>query len=85
MGASLAFSLLPQLGVGRVFLQYPGSWCFPDFHLCPWTPLRHRLYTLAMGALGIACMTVMVLSNLMVIGEGMRSGKWWPKWEKRCD
>ncbi|KAK3870820.1 hypothetical protein Pcinc_024010 [Petrolisthes cinctipes] len=66
---SIAFSLLPLLGVGEFYLQYPNSWCFVNLHLCPSTPLQHRFYTISIGVFNLVTNIIMVVCNVLVVGS----------------
>ncbi|XP_050690816.1 prostaglandin E2 receptor EP4 subtype-like [Eriocheir sinensis] len=70
--SSLLVCLLPLFGVGEFFLQYPFTWCFINIHLCPSTPLRHRLFTTTMGFFNAGCLVVIVVCNICVVGTLLR-------------
>ncbi|XP_045614061.1 prostaglandin E2 receptor EP4 subtype [Procambarus clarkii] len=72
-GSCMVFSLLPLFDVGELYLQYPGTWCFANIHLCPdSTPLRHRLYTIALGVINITNLLIIVSCNVVVVGTLLR-------------
>lgn len=63
------FGLLPLFNIGQLFLQYPGTWCFANIHLCGSdTPLRHRIYTNTLGIINAANLLVIVFCNVVVVG-----------------
>ncbi|KAK8746537.1 hypothetical protein OTU49_017072 [Cherax quadricarinatus] len=67
------FSLLPLFNIGELFLQYPGTWCFANIHLCSATaPLRHRLYTTLLGVITITNLLLIVACNVIVVGSLLR-------------
>nr|XP_027217298.1 prostaglandin E2 receptor EP4 subtype-like [Penaeus vannamei] len=65
----IMFSLLPLFNIGELFLQHPGTWCFPNLHLCSTTPLRHRIFTTTMGVINISNLVVIVVCNVLVVGN----------------
>lgn len=64
------FSLLPLFNVGQLFLQYPGTWCFAQMHLCGSdTLLRHRIYTNVLAVTNVLNLLVIIVCNILVVGE----------------
>ncbi|XP_037779477.1 prostaglandin E2 receptor EP4 subtype-like [Penaeus monodon] len=41
----------------------------PNLHLCPTTPLRHRIFTTTMGVINISNLVVIVVCNVLVVGN----------------
>ncbi|XP_042873344.1 prostaglandin E2 receptor EP4 subtype-like [Penaeus japonicus] len=76
----LMFSLLPLFNIGQLFLQHPGTWCFPNLHLCPTTPLRHRIFTVTMGVINLSNLVVIVVCNVLVVGEDVMVFLWGFGW-----
>ncbi|XP_064096363.1 uncharacterized protein LOC135208152 [Macrobrachium nipponense] len=64
---SVLFCAMPLFGVGQYALQYPGSWCFVNIHVCEETPLHHRIYTNIFGCFTLISLIVMVVCNVVVI------------------
>lgn len=64
---SVLFCAMPLFGWGQYALQYPGSWCFVNIHVCADTPLHHLIYTNIFGAFTIINLFVMVVCNVVVI------------------
>ncbi|XP_068235425.1 prostaglandin E2 receptor EP4 subtype-like isoform X2 [Palaemon carinicauda] len=64
---SVLFCAMPLFGVGQYALQYPGSWCFVNIHVCEKTPLHHRIYTNIFGSFTVISLIVMVVCNVVVI------------------
>ena len=67
-GFSVVLCSMPLFGVGRFVLQFPGSWCFIDTHLCPQGPLQHALFTFTYGTINILALIIMVICNIIVVG-----------------
>ncbi|RUS88854.1 hypothetical protein EGW08_003399, partial [Elysia chlorotica] len=62
---TMLFTILPFFGVGSYELQYPGSWCFLNFHR------ESRLDTIYAGifsSINIIAILTMIASNLTVAG-----------------
>ncbi|XP_042877274.1 prostaglandin E2 receptor EP4 subtype-like isoform X2 [Penaeus japonicus] len=64
---SVLFCAMPLFGWGQYALQYPGSWCFVNIHVCGDTPLHHLIYTNIFGTFTIINLFVMVICNVVVI------------------
>ncbi|KAA0186148.1 hypothetical protein HAZT_HAZT001926 [Hyalella azteca] len=59
---------LPLFGLGRFVLQFPGSWCFVDSHLCPGSAVQHSIFTYTYGAINLTALIVMAVCNVIVVG-----------------
>ncbi|GFR89321.1 prostaglandin E2 receptor EP4 subtype [Elysia marginata] len=64
-GVTLAFTVLPFIGVGSYELQYPGSWCFLNFHRESWLD---AIYAGVFSSINILAILTMIVSNLAVAG-----------------
>ncbi|CAL4106519.1 unnamed protein product [Meganyctiphanes norvegica] len=69
---SIIFAILPHIGLGRISLQYPGTWCYVDIHVCPSLPWYHRYYTNFFAAVNLSNLIVLVSCNVLVVGSLMR-------------
>ncbi|CAL4163168.1 unnamed protein product, partial [Meganyctiphanes norvegica] len=69
---SIIFAILPHIGFGHISLQYPGTWCYVDMHVCPLLPWYQRLYTNFFAAVNTSNLIVIVSCNVLVVGTLMR-------------
>ncbi|XP_066972827.1 prostaglandin E2 receptor EP3 subtype-like isoform X2 [Macrobrachium rosenbergii] len=62
-------SVLPLFSVGQFYLQYPGTWCFTNIHLCDETPLLQKMFTTAVGVMNVCNLIIIVVCNVFVVGS----------------
>lgn len=68
------FTALPFFGFGSYELQFPGTWCFLNFHR---ESKVDSIYAALFGSFNIAAIIIMILCNLIVAGTlfGMRRSR----------
>lgn len=64
-----SFTTLPFVGFGSYELQYPGSWCFLNFHR---ESKVDTIYAAMFSSLNIVAILIMILCNLVVAGTLFR-------------
>ncbi|XP_064096911.1 prostaglandin E2 receptor EP3 subtype-like isoform X2 [Macrobrachium nipponense] len=62
-------AVLPLFSVGQFYLQYPGTWCFTNIHLCDETPLLQKVFTTTVGVMNVCNLIVIVVCNVFVVGS----------------
>ncbi|XP_068235421.1 prostaglandin E2 receptor EP4 subtype-like [Palaemon carinicauda] len=66
------FSVLPLFNVGHFYLQYPGTWCFTNIHLCAETSILEKAFTTALGVMNVCNLIIIVFCNIAVVVSLLR-------------
>ena len=68
----VAFALLPFAGFGRFALQFPGSWCFLNFHA---ESRMEAAYAIVYASFVLLMIVIIAVSNAVVISTLLQMRK----------